>query len=344
MNVYFEGNYWGCLQERDNEAPGREIRLGTGFSWKGRDWQILAVYVCEEGLVADFCGRIEPEEIRAFYEKWNSREEGALSEEEEALLRQENPFCTDFRVEISVNGKKTPAETGCGTSWCPQALRPEDEAAASETDQAEVLLIDAYGLDPESGWSFLRNSFAWRGNAPETIQSLDFIFTEEPVFVSGPHFRMGQGENGRKVEFVHPATGRTYVLTILAQEAETLENRGLPRETDIQKWPGHFQVLYYRVEPEPAEAELTVVDCAQSDQPVYRKQPAAGSVAVVGGADGPTSFFVAGKLPGFELHPKMRTAYSALHYEPEETVEWKIVFRAESHAKNLSCIFPGTVL
>ncbi|MDE6896959.1 MAG: hypothetical protein K2P43_12395, partial [Lachnospiraceae bacterium] len=86
MNVYFEENYWGCLRERDGEEPGREIRLDAGFTWKGRPWQIPAVYVCRQGLVADFCGRIRPEEIQAFYEKWGTRHGETFSEKEQELL------------------------------------------------------------------------------------------------------------------------------------------------------------------------------------------------------------------------------------------------------------------
>lgn len=315
MNVYFEESYWGCLKERDKEEPGREIRLEAGFTWKGRMWQIPAVYVCRKGIVVDFCGRIDPEEIRVFYEK------------------QENPFGCDFRIEAKINEGMVQTQMGCGTCWCPPSLRPEEEAVSSGSDQVEELLLKTYGLDTESGWVFWRNSFAWQESAPENLISLDFIFTEDPVLIQGPHFRTGQGQAGQKVEFVHPATNRTYVLEVLAQEAETLENSGMLPMPDIRTWPTHFQVLHYQVEPELPAGELTVSDCEQSDQPVHRERPAAASMAVIGGADGPTSFFVAGKQPDSGTQPKRRVAYSALHYEPEETVEWKLTFQVRQDTK-----------
>lgn len=333
MNVYFEENYWGCLRERDGEEPGREIRLDAGFTWKGRPWQIPAVYVCRQGLVADFCGRIRAEEIQAFYEKWGARHGETFSEKEQELLERENPFHCDFRVEAGVCGETIQTKMGCGACWCPPALRPEEEAASSEANWAEELLIEAYSLDPKSGWIFWRNSFAWQTEEPEVLSSLTFVFTEDPVLFSGPHFRSRQGEAGQKVEFVHPATNRTYVLTVLGQEAETLETEAISQVPDIRTWPTHFQVLHYQVEPELPEGELTVSDCDQSDQPVHRERPAAAAIAVIGGADGPTSFFVAGKLPDSAVHPTRRTAYSALHYEPEETVEWKLTFQVRQDTR-----------
>ena len=194
-------------------------------------------------------------------------------------------------------------------------------------------MIEAYSLDPKSGWIFWRNSFAWQTEEPEVLSSLTFVFTEDPVLFSGPHFRSRQGEAGQKVEFVHPATNRTYVLTVLGQEAETLETEAISQVPDIRTWPTHFQVLHYQVEPELLDGELTVSDCDQSDQPVHRERPAAAAIAVIGGADGPTSFFVAGKLPDSAVHPKRRTAYSALHYEPEETVEWKLTFQVRQDTR-----------
>lgn len=333
MNVYFDESYWGCLRESAGKRPGREIRLGTGFTWKGRRWQIPAVYVCEEGLVADFCGRIEPEEIRAFYEKWSAGEEEAQSGEEREISGRDNPFCHAFRAEAYANEERMQTQMGCGAGWCPPALRPEEEAVSCEADQAEELLIRTYGLDPESGWSFWRSSFAWRENAPKSLRTLEFTLTEDPLLIPGPHFRAEQGAAGQKVEFVHPATNRTCVLTVLGQEAQSLDAGELFQKLEIESFPAHFQALHYQTEPELPDGELTVSDCVQSDQPVHREQTAAGSVAVIGGADGPTSFFVAGKLPDTGTHPKRRTAYSALHYEPEKTVEWKLTFQLRQDTK-----------
>ena len=318
------------MRGQTGEGAGKEIRLDTVFIWKGRQWQIPAVYVCEEGLVADFCGRVEPEEIRAFYEKWGSREGERLSMEEEERLQQETPFDNHFRVEAQVNGGKTPVRMGCGTSWCPPKLRPGDEAVSAESDKAEELLVNEYGLDPGVGWVFWRNSFAWKEHVPESLRSLSFTFTEDPVSVPGAHFWTRQGEAGKTVTFVHPTTGRTHVLTILGQEPESLQNREFPRELGIEGWPIHFHVLHYQVEPELPDGELMISDCVQSDSIIRTEQPVASSVAVIGGADGPTSFFVMGKQPDSKAYPKKRMAYSALHYTPAEAVEWKMVFRVES--------------
>lgn len=327
MDVYFEENYWGCLQGRAGIRPGKELRLDAGFTWKGRQWRIPAVYVFEEGLVADFCGRVEPEEIRTFYERWSSRIEERLSEEEEERLCAETPFDNHFRVEAKANGEKMQTQMGCGISWCPPDLRPRDEAVSAKGDQVEESLMKAYGLEPEVGWVFWRNSFAWQENAPDSLRSLVFTFIDNPVNISGTHFRVGDEETEKNVEFIHPTTGKAYVLTVLRQESECLPDQEFPSKSGIKKWPTYFHVLHYQVKPELPAGELMIFDCAQSDTPERTEQPASGSVTVIGGAD---SCFVAGKLENSDTHPKSRMAYSALHYEPTETVEWKMVFQIDS--------------
>ena len=77
-----------------------------------------------------------------------------------------------------------------------------------------------------------------------------------------------------------------------------------------------------KYEPELSGREFSIRDCARSNQP-KRKYPAgqnnACSVGIIGGADGPTAIFLAGRQ-GIQVH----SVCSALHFEPVETVEWKM--------------------
>lgn len=336
MNVCFGENYWGCRETTVNRKPGREIRIESHFTlWSGKSWQIPAVYICEEGVVADFCGRVEPGEIAAFYERWRGREE-RLTEEEGARLEREHPFGRDFQIELWADGKKLPKGMGCGTSWCPADLRPWEEAKAAESDKAEELLLEAYDLDRMAGWSFWRQSFAWPKESLSHPESLVFTFVKEPVTVYGKHFRTDPKTAEKNVEFIHPATGKSHILTVFGQEPALLPLGKFPPGTDAERFPEHYAVLRYAVEPELSEEEeLVISDCAQSDLPVGGEQAAARSVAVIGGASGPTSFFVAGKQPVCEEHPKTRCAYSSLHGTPVEAVEWKMVYRIRDGVKKM---------
>lgn len=330
MNVYFDENYWGCLEDKAHGTPGREFRCLVSFQWEGRECRIPAVYLFEQGLTADLCCRIERQELLDFYKKWEERE----SEEEELLLQQKNPFYMDIWMEIEADGVPLQRQTGCGCSYQPLDLMPPETAQNAEADAAEEMLMEAYGLDRTAGWTFWRQSFAWAEGKPGEQSALAVALCREPEDLPGPHFRTGTKKGEREIEFVHPATGKVHKLTVLEQEAGVLPVREFPPETGIRQFPEHFTILHYQVEPELPEGALLVSDCARPDSPVKEADgPAASSIAVIGGADGPTSIFLAGKVSAEEGGPSRRKAYSALHYEPAEEVEWRLTFRSEEDRK-----------
>jgi len=105
---------------------------------------------------------------------------------------------------------------------------------------------------------------------------------------------------------------------------------------DRWEYPSHYCTMSYTVTPEMPEGVLTVTDCAKSDRPKEKKhypscEPTAASsavaVAVIGGADGPTTIIF-----GPEKQGKVRVVCSALHFSPVSDIEWRMVFH-EKRAK-----------
>ena len=88
--------------------------------------------------------------------------------------------------------------------------------------------------------------------------------------------------------------------------------------------------MEYTVEPELPLGEFCICDCAESDPPVMVRKKAA-SVAVIGGADGPTSIFFAGKHG--EKRENRRSVCSSVHYEPVEEVKWRTWFQVKSEER-----------
>lgn len=297
MNIRFGENYWGC-RRRDNASE--IITVNKYFTWAGRDWRIPAVYVCDEGIVVDYCVRI--------------------------ITERENPFRLEFRDCAFINGRKAPESSGCGTSWYPETLR--DEAHPEAAAGVEEELMEVYQCDRESGWKFWRTSFRW----PEGVKTLDTLEIElkkDPISVSGPHFTIGPDAECSSVNFVHPATGTAHVLTIHGWEHGELPEHVIEAISSgrmkILKSPSKYVTLEYSVEPEIPQGELQIQDCIPSDPPVMEKMSAAGNVSIIGGADGPTSIFVAGKSA--DLKAGRRWATSSLHYEKAECVEWHMTFQ-----------------
>lgn len=332
MNVYFDENFWGCEKKRPGKIPGKKIRIEKEFVWDGRTWRIPAVYACEEGLVADFLIRIPEKEIEAFWEKWRPRIEG-LSDEEQLCANQENPFSMDFRMEIRINGERTEIQGSCGTSYIPPYLR--DEAEARSVSNIEEQMVEEYGCDCRAGWKLERLSVLWPSGMEAPVHSLTFHLKKNPVFYPGPHFRTDLEEGKKQVKFFHPVTGAEQILTVQSLEQSVLpEPDGLEfhaQRIKIRKRPTHLLSMFYTVEPKLPRYELRITDCAESDPPVLEKGTGAAGVSVIGGADGPTAVFLAGRADTKNGQENWKRACSSLHYEPVDAVEWRMEFWVESN-------------
>lgn len=338
MNVYFDENFWGCEKERPDKVPGEKISVEKEFVWDGRTWRIPAVYICEEGLVVDFCIRIPAEEIEIFWNKWRPRI-GELSDKEQLFMEQENPFSINVRTEVFINGDQAEGFSGCGTSFIPPYLKEEPEANSASF--IEEQMAEAYECDCRDGWKFERLSVSWPEGVKVPVHSLAFQMKKNPVSYPGPHFRTELGEGKKQVKFIHPATGAEHILTVQSLEQTALPEQDLSEiksgRMRVQKTPTHLLAMFYTVEPKLSLQELQIFDCAKSDPPVLEKETGAAGVSVIGGADGPSAIFFAGKTGAG--HKDWSSASSALHYEPVSVVEWWMEFRVESSEKTEVEIF-----
>ncbi|KJR46318.1 hypothetical protein UF75_3291 [Desulfosporosinus sp. I2] len=142
--------------------------------------------------------------------------------------------------------------------------------------------------------------------------------------MSGPHFHVPAP--GERIEFTHPTTGAQHTLTV--QEYEQHEMSHEHFDSQNQEFPTHYIVMSYTLSPDLPEGAFTVTDCIRSDQPRQKRtnpnEPQAFNsicIGIIGGADGPTAIIFGGSGQG-----KLHVACSALHFEPVDDVEWRMVF------------------
>ncbi len=327
--VTFEGGFWGGGAR---ERAGAEIPVNTHFEWAGHQWTIPSLYVCGKGLVADFCMRVETSQIEAFMEKWGFDRGGGpepeFSREQRMELETENPLVLHFSARIELNGRTLRARHGSGICYNP--VRPD--GAANEPGK---WALEHYGLDPSYGWMLWRGSFPWATARRPVLKAPRLTLEQDPVPLPGPCFRVSAP--GDTFSLPDPDGGTVYTLRVLEYERQTLPDntrRALSANMwpdDGLEYPTHYHAMRYTVEPEPPDFLISVQDCAPGD-PARRKPsasgesgPAAASIGIIGGADGPTVLLLAhGKKP--------RAAASALRFEPVETVEWRAVFHKRHFA------------
>lgn len=321
-SVYFDGSFWG---HSGRDHAGREISINKRFRWADRDWLIPAMYICGKGLVVEFCMQIDPKQIMAFMDKWSLNMETDsyrnFSREQQMEIDGENPLHFDFQPKVLLNGKELVTSHGCGVSYNP--CLPEDIINELEAKQ----VMDYCGLDDSRGWMIWRSAFPWKTKRRPEIRTISVTMEQRMAAVPGMHFCVSAV--GDSIEFCHPATGVKHTIHVKGYEQQEMQKNGFPGIPD-KEFPVYYTAMSYTVTPQLPEGTFALQDCAESDSPrtiIHASvEPEADSsskvcVGIIGGADGPTEIVVGKQEDG-----KQRTAYSALHFEPAEAVEWRMVF------------------
>lgn len=321
--VYFDADFWG---HSGRERAGKEIPLKKQFLWGDEDWAIPAIYPCAKGLIVDFCLRVPPERIRAFLERWNLSADGGgaqLTVEQRMRMDAENPLAARVNPQAVLNGTELPSSHGCGLCWNP--CFPESNGLEAWS------VMRHYGLDPEQGYVVWRGAFPWKTKRKPQFKTLRVVLKQEPAAIPGPHF--GASFPGEQIEFIHPSTGKKHTLTVQEYERQELSAEHF-NDPDLE-FPKHFTMMSYRLSPDLPDQAFTVADCAPGDRPRQkhadpRAPQATGDVCcigIIGGAGGPAAIVLDGGNQG-----KLRAACSALHFEPAENVEWRIVFHEKTRS------------
>lgn len=317
--VYFSGSLFG-KQEQD-ELPCEEIPLNRAFRWANRDWRLLALYRCKEGMVLDLCMSASAEALRSFAEKWRLRpgaeDVSCFSQKELRQIEQENPLqCSFIPALLLPNGQKCKSLHRGAVCW----------NAAFPKDAPEVLrAMQHYSLDEHQGWCIWRMVFSYTGQ-PLSPEELVLQMTAMPEEIEGDTFSFAKA--GDFITFSHD--GQEYILTALALEQETLPEECFPK--DGMEYPRCIQTLTYSLSPNPpAQLHISLTDAQEGDKPRLLHISSengentctnAACIGIIGGSDGATSIV----LPGGEMEGKHRAA-SSLYFTPPAQTRWQVLLR-----------------
>ena len=131
--VTFDGGFWS-----NDGTPGKEIRVEKRFSWCEEKWYIPAIYLCDEGIVVDYCKEAECAAIKAFIDKWDllNEHKNQYSKDQRQQIVQEQPLNANVHVSAIINSQMLREKNGYGLSWVPSALLP---SAARDNDVTKLL-------------------------------------------------------------------------------------------------------------------------------------------------------------------------------------------------------------
>ncbi len=267
--------------------PGKETAVNREFLWDGEQFKILSLYECSEGLVVDLCKRIDSETLHAFQKNWKEKDPEKLSDQELGFLEAENPTSLHLVSELTADGELLPNQGSCSMGWYPC-----DEEGACD------------------------------------VQAEEFLFSQQPLPVPGPCFILNK-ELPQTVCFTHPESGKTHTLEIHSRISRQIPEHTLSHMPKHFRHPRCYEELHYTLSPELEEGSYFIRSVSAGNQPVsiasYSESKGASSISIIGGSNGPTSIFLAGKLPLNEK--KTHLAFSSLFFTSTEVREWTITFR-----------------
>ena len=315
--VCFEGSFWG---RHERERSGEEISINKQFLWDGEVWIIPSIYICSKGLVVDFCVQVPVERIRSFMEKWDlsyEKEEPILTEDQRMEIEADHPLVTNINPQIVMNRNVLSWTHGSGITWNPCV----PEAHGIEIDS----VLHHYCLDPAHGWAIWRAAFPWNKKRKPQIETLAATLRKEPVAMAGKHFRVS--EAGEHIEFIHPSSGVKHTLIIEGFERQEMSHDHFPFQN--KDYPAHAIIMSYKLVPELPDAAFTVMDCANSDQ--FRPKPTTANDSWPSDGEG-----IIGEASSIGVictaQDGLHAVCSSLHFEPTDSVEWRMVFHEKKCA------------
>lgn len=357
--VSYDGSFWHA-----GEDTGREVPVRKEFLWGRKKWVIPALYLCQEGLVIDFCMEAEPAELKAFIEKWDLARTACdrRSREQELKLHLEHPLDVSFSSHISLNGKELKSEHSCAVSWLPEACFPGSRFPDKMTPDPEAkAALEYYGLDRDKAWSIHRHAYRWTPDmGPFTPEAWrESLKTAGPLLIhlerdreSIPAERFTALNIGQRVPIRHPLTGAEYLLTVHDIRSESLPPDPFP--DSCMEFPGHCTVVFYSLQPDLPNQDFHLLDCAEGDAP-RRKKGASGSVkyasvsstifiGIPGGTEGPAAILLPddAKHSGAAARATLHNSCSSVYFETPEQLQWLAVF-CEKLAEDITVEVPADV-
>ncbi len=314
-DVYFASGFNGTKKGK----KGEKFSVNKFFKWAEKEWIIPSAYICPKGLVIDICEKTDSSLIKKFMEKWSfcGYNEDSLPIEQKEIFLNEIPTPMSFRCKLRVNGKLSMNSFGSSITYIPQEYLPDGD----ESNRNSIKAVNYYNLDKNEGWTVHRISIPWATTKKPVIRSMELELIADIKTIYGDKFI--NPTVGDKIPFINPLDGTEHTLQI----KEITEN-----ETDFSiegyEFPKKNTKMSFSIKPDIEKKYFSIRDTKENDAPIRKEKTetknCAESIAIIGGADGPTAFFISEKQ---DSENDIHTASSALKWEHENEIEWQFVFR-----------------
>ncbi len=339
------------------DTDGLAVRTGWRFFYAGQEYEIPAVYLFKKGFVVDIIGRIDTAAMRAFYDRYEQREE-RLTPHERAQAMLEHPYQPLAGMKLRFNGEEVSgswhADEALYMPWQAHHLPLAEEA------------LEAYPLlDQDACFSVTRVHAPYPKEQNGVVAAVRRIWAR-PAFRSlrisiEPSERMlplehsftEAAESGEKAEltFAHPTTGAAYTFRVMDAEWQDFSaqfqkmHRMLKRRRHIRHMageaPGHvLRIRYTLAPPLPQGERLQLQDAVHMQH--QSGHSGASAIGVIGSADGPTAIFTVGREVD-QRSMEYGVCYSNFYPGPQEscTINLEGVWTRKEAQAEFSFVWSG---
>lgn len=338
MNVTFDSSLFA---NRPHRVKGTAQRVNLCFEYGGITHQIPTIYRFRQGLVLDIISIQDADTLRAFWNEWRHREDEAPDGLESPCVQID---CA-VRLDDKLCSKGQSSSFAMYQPWAQAELRAVADNEDDDIPGHELQpFLDEYPelVSADSCFSVTRIALFCGSKAAQGFRkiSLDIRRTErlEPI---GHHFMLNCSGEWQAESFVHPS-GNACQLHIRAAEELDMSKLFAGAKFVVRGSSAMARQLDYYVEPPLKEDDrLYVQDASPAAQVVLGSYAHnASSIGIIGGADGPTAIFMAGKHD--EDAPRVERIYTKPRDEMPSSVPIEIIglYTQERPAETVTLLLP----
>lgn len=285
--VTFDG---GFSDASSKNPETREIPLNRPFLWQEEAWCVPAIYLNENHIIVDSYLEIPSDKVRTFVCKWSKIKNQALSLTDQLNRDLEDPFFIPAQSTLTINNKSFNQKQSFEVIWNPYTDNPWNVRR----------ILDHYHLDRNKGYVIRRDCFIHKRH-PNTIRSLEYTLSDDPVSVPGQCFLAP--DEGKSITFVHPETNITHTLTVISENQEALDPNFLSNH------PCFYTKLHYNLLP-PIHQDLFRIADSQPSDPWHGSIQDPNAISITNSASSPEY-----------------CAISSLRHSANPNVRWQMIFR-----------------
>lgn len=295
MKVYYSSSLW-CTKEHGKEECKRKQKINWVFDYLGQKRYVPYIYRFKKGIVFDVVTPISDESFSAYIEK--SKTIDFSDEGQRRKLEEEHPYQAIHVHEIWINDEKVERRNGSSANLY-STLQYDDGMYGQFKKAYREILKDEmhFGIQrfcvpyPKATEGFGKFKRIKRG---DVINSLKFeTYQVEKRYPIEKSFKLSSEKPIYELEIEHPVTKEKYVLSFERGEEESWQME------DLQCYATSAA---YEIKPNLKKGERLNFDSSINYTKKSRKKSVyepestcSASVGIIGGADGPTVMFLAGK-------------------------------------------------